>query len=83
VRITRIARRDLALIGVVAGTLPWVVMILIPTSRGRRVNLDPVAGREEPELHAAGCQPGRPKTNRTRSRQRAAARTSCQIARYS
>ncbi|WP_238006027.1 VanZ family protein [Dactylosporangium sp. AC04546] len=37
-------RRRLAVIGVIAGTLPWVVMILIPTPRGRRVNLDPVQG---------------------------------------
>ncbi|GAA2578235.1 hypothetical protein GCM10010399_04980 [Dactylosporangium fulvum] len=37
-------RRRLALFGVIAGTLPWIVMILMPTSRERRVNLDPVQG---------------------------------------
>ncbi|WP_432978047.1 VanZ family protein [Dactylosporangium sp. CA-233914] len=39
-----IDRRRLGLIGTVIGTAPWVVMILIPTSNPRRVNLDPVHG---------------------------------------
>ncbi|GAA4250711.1 VanZ family protein [Dactylosporangium darangshiense] len=39
-----IDRRRLGLIGTVAGTAPWVVMILWPTSAPRRINLDPVRG---------------------------------------
>jgi glycopeptide antibiotics resistance protein len=39
-------RRRLGLIGTVVGTAPWVVMILIPTSAPRRINLNPVRGLE-------------------------------------
>jgi glycopeptide antibiotics resistance protein len=51
----RLNRRTVGLIGAVAGTLPWVVMILIPTSSPRRVNLDPVRG-------LAGMLTGDPRT---------------------
>jgi glycopeptide antibiotics resistance protein len=37
-------RRRLGLVGTIVGTAPWVIMILIPTSRPREVNLDPVHG---------------------------------------
>lgn len=40
----RIDRRRLGLVGSIAGTLPWVVMILIPTPAPRRINFDPVRG---------------------------------------
>jgi hypothetical protein len=40
----RIDRRRLGLVGTLAGTAPWVVMILFPTSAPRQVNLDPISG---------------------------------------
>ncbi|MER7003303.1 VanZ family protein [Dactylosporangium sp. NPDC000555] len=40
----RIDRRRLGLIGTLAGTAPWVIMILFPTSAPRRVNWNPVRG---------------------------------------
>ncbi|MGI5236882.1 VanZ family protein [Dactylosporangium sp. CA-139066] len=41
-----IDRRRLGLYGTIAGTAPWVVLILIPTSAPRRINLNPVRGLE-------------------------------------
>jgi hypothetical protein len=37
-------RRTFGLVASVAGTLPWIWMILTPSSAGRRIQLDPIAG---------------------------------------
>ena len=54
-----------------------------PQRRPRPLALPTAVGAANRRAHAAGCQPGRPNTNRRRSRHPVACRTSCQIARYS